>query len=45
MENIAIEKAELGILGWFIVIVVGMVIMGLFSKKNKDKDESSKSED
>ena len=39
MENVIIYHAELGIIGWVIVIVIGTLIMGLLNKKKKDSED------
>lgn len=38
MEALIINQAELGIVGWFVVIVLGTFIMGLFNKKDKNEN-------
>ncbi len=39
METELIYHADLGLIGWIIVIVIGTVIMGLFNKKKKDSED------
>jgi len=40
METEIIYHADLGLIGWIIVIVIGTIIMGLFNKKKKDKEDN-----
>jgi len=41
METIVIYQADLGIIGWVIVIAIGTYLMSLFNKKDKNEDENN----
>ena len=45
METIIIQQADLGIIGWVIVIVIGSYLMSLFNKKDKsDKNGNDRND-
>ena len=39
METIVIYQADLGIIGWVIVIVIGTYLLSLFNKNNKNEND------
>jgi glucose uptake protein GlcU len=39
METIVIYQADLGIIGWIIVIVIGTYLLSLFNKNNKNEND------
>lgn len=38
MEKFIIHEMGIGIIGWFIVILLGSLVFGMFRMKNKSKE-------